>query len=68
MTYPDNVPRAPIVRYPTIARFRYCKWRVFIWNRRDGMTMRLKRFTNSGGLLKASCELTYAKLGRELAL
>jgi len=50
--------------------------RVFIWNRPDGVTMRLKRFTNSGGgfggmgggLLKASWELTYTKLGGELAL
>jgi len=46
--------------------------RVFIWNRPDGITMRLKRFSNGsfggGGLLKASWELTYTKLGSELAL
>ena len=46
--------------------------RVFLWNRDDGITMRLKRFTNGafggGGLLKASWELTYTKLGADLAL
>lgn len=46
--------------------------RVFIWNRPDGVTMRLKRFTNGGlgggGLLKASWELTYTKLGSDLTL
>lgn len=46
--------------------------RVFIWNRPDGVTMRLKRFSNGnfggGGLLKASWELTYTKLGADLAL
>lgn len=46
--------------------------KVFIWNRPDGITMRFKRYTNGflggGGLLKASWELTYSKLGTDLAL
>ena len=46
--------------------------RVFIWNRPGGITMRFKKFTNGvfggGGLAKASWELTYTRLGQDIAL
>lgn len=46
--------------------------RVFIWNRPDGVTMRLKKYSNGafggGGIGKASWELTYNQLANEIAL
>lgn len=62
----SRVPRLSAT--PQLAYLDIAIGRVFIWSRPDGITMRLKRLTNSGGLWKASWELTYTKLGSELAL
>lgn len=46
--------------------------KVAVWSRPDGVAMRFKKFANgvfgSGGLLKASWELTYTPVGPDFAL
>ena len=46
--------------------------KVAVWSRKDGVAIRFKKFENGvwggGGLLKASWELTYTKVGEDFSL
>jgi hypothetical protein len=46
--------------------------KIAVWSRPDGVAMRFKKFENGilggGGLLKASWELTYTKVGADFTL